>query len=202
MEKYIRYIDLRSTHNNNGSLGSITGPGINCGSDCTESYTENTEISLSAIAAWDSRFTGWSGACIGDEACILNMTGNKSITATFDIRLPPVVQCYPGMREVSNPGPFTEDTYIQSMDKIETVGAITTSKHVRLIFEAANGITAKINPAKVQNPGGVKVEMLTCSGIRYKKLRKLFLDTRSPAGTSTQIVQFGTTHITTALHCY
>jgi len=140
----VSYTVTSSTVNNNGSLGSITGPGIDCGSDCTESYTENTEVSLSAIAAWASIFTGWSGACTDDEACILNMTEDKSVTATFDIRLPPAVQCYPGPQEVSNPSPFTVDTSIQSMDKITTAGTITMSKHVRLIFEAANGIT--LNP--------------------------------------------------------
>ncbi len=140
----VSYTLTSSTVNNNGSLGSITGPGINCGSDCTKSYAENTEISLSAIAAWNSIFTGWSGACTDDEACILNMTEDKSITAAFDIRPAPAVQCYPGTQEVSNAGPFTVDTTIQSMDKITTAGTITMSKHVRLIFEAANGIT--LNP--------------------------------------------------------
>lgn len=140
----VSYTLTSSTIKNNGSFGSITGPGISCGSDCTESYTENTEISLSAVADWGSRFAGWSGACPGDEACILNMTEDKPVTATFDIRLPPAPQCYPDTQEVSSAGDFTQDTTIQSMDKITTAGTITMSKHVRLIFEATNGIT--LNP--------------------------------------------------------
>lgn len=140
----VSYTLTSSTNIDNGSSGTITGPGISCGRICTGSYTENTEISLSAVADWGSRFTGWSGACLGDETCILNMTEDKNVTATFDIRLPPAVQCIPDTREVTNPDDFTQDTTIQSMDKITTAGTIAMSKHVRLIFEAANGIT--LNP--------------------------------------------------------
>jgi len=32
-----------------GGTGSVTGEGVDCGEDCSEQYTENTEVSLTAI---------------------------------------------------------------------------------------------------------------------------------------------------------
>ena len=39
--------------------------GINCGSDCSESYNSGTSITLTATPDASSTFTGWSGACTG-----------------------------------------------------------------------------------------------------------------------------------------
>jgi len=72
---------------------SIDGPGtgtvasspagINCGTDCSESYPQNTIITLTASRATGSSFAGWSGACSGTESCTVTMDAAKSVTATF-----------------------------------------------------------------------------------------------------------------------
>ncbi|EDN72333.1 conserved hypothetical protein [Beggiatoa sp. SS] len=41
--------------------GSVTSTGIDCGSDCSEKYTENTPVTLIAKPAANSIFVGWSG---------------------------------------------------------------------------------------------------------------------------------------------
>jgi uncharacterized repeat protein (TIGR02543 family) len=67
--------------------GSVTSSpsGIACGSDCAESYSYNTSVTLAATAATGSAFTGWSGACTGTAAtCTVTMDAAKSVTATFD----------------------------------------------------------------------------------------------------------------------
>jgi uncharacterized repeat protein (TIGR02543 family) len=57
--------------------------GINCGSDCSETYNCNTSVTLTATAATGSTFTGWSGAgCTG--TCTVTMDADKSVTANFD----------------------------------------------------------------------------------------------------------------------
>lgn len=66
--------------------GTITSspPGINCGSDCSESYSDGTSVTLTATAAVGSTFTSWSG----DADCtdgIITMNANKNCTATFTI---------------------------------------------------------------------------------------------------------------------
>jgi hypothetical protein len=72
--------------------GNVTGDGIDCGDDCNQEYTENTDVSLTAIPADDSTFAGWSGACSGTDACQVLMTKAQNVTATFE--LVPIVHEY------------------------------------------------------------------------------------------------------------
>src|SRR3989344_8055785 len=47
--------------------GTINGSGINCGTDCSETLNTGTQITLTASAAQDSTFNGWSGSrCSGN----------------------------------------------------------------------------------------------------------------------------------------
>ncbi len=64
--------------------GTVTGNGINCGSDCTEKYNPGTKVELTATPSANSSFIGWSGACRGKEECTLTMDGNKTVTAHFE----------------------------------------------------------------------------------------------------------------------
>jgi hypothetical protein len=69
----------------NGS-GTVTGPGIDCGTDCSESYNQGTQVTLTATPASGSTFTGWSGDCSGTQlTCTLTMNSNKSVTANFSL---------------------------------------------------------------------------------------------------------------------
>ena len=66
--------------------GTVTSTpaGIDCGTDCSESYDYGTEVTLSAVAATGSTFAGWSGAnCSGTGSCVVTMDAAKSVTATF-----------------------------------------------------------------------------------------------------------------------
>ena len=69
----------------NGS-GSVTSSptGINCGSDCTESYLMGTVVTLTATPASGSQFVDWSG----DAACadgVVTMNTAVSCTANFTL---------------------------------------------------------------------------------------------------------------------
>lgn len=65
--------------------GTVMGGSINCGTSCTQgNITPGTSITLSASAAQGSTFGGWSGGgCSGNGSCVLSMTGNVNIQATF-----------------------------------------------------------------------------------------------------------------------
>lgn len=58
---------------------------INCGTDCSEWYSNGTVVTLSTSADANSRFNGWGGACSGTAAtCTVTMDASKSVTATFN----------------------------------------------------------------------------------------------------------------------
>ena len=64
--------------------GTVVGPGIDCGVDCTESYTKLTNVTLTATPAAGSIFSGWSGACAGMIGeCTVSMTASQSVQAKF-----------------------------------------------------------------------------------------------------------------------
>ena len=66
--------------------GSVSGEGIDCGTDCSEIYGEGTVVTLTAAADTGSTFQGWSGACTTITGnCVIEMTAAKGVTATFNL---------------------------------------------------------------------------------------------------------------------
>ena len=76
-----------------GTVSSLDG-GISCGSDCSESYSPATNVTLSAVAATGSIFSGWSGNCSGTSpTCTLRISESRNVTANFAfVTSPPVVE--------------------------------------------------------------------------------------------------------------
>ncbi len=66
--------------------GTVTSSpaGINCGSDCSESYNPGTIVTLTATQDAGSTFAGWSGACSGTGQCSVTMNADQTVTATFN----------------------------------------------------------------------------------------------------------------------
>lgn len=65
--------------------GTVSGPGISCGADCSESEFDAKPVTLTAVPTIGSRFTGFSGACTSSTSpCTFTPSGNnQSVTATF-----------------------------------------------------------------------------------------------------------------------
>jgi len=64
-------------------LGTITSipAGINCGSDCNETYVAGTDITLTATPDTGTVFEGFSGGCAG-IALTCTMTADQDVTVT------------------------------------------------------------------------------------------------------------------------
>jgi len=76
-------LDITVTGSASGTVTSSPA-GINCGSDCSEVYAVNTNVTLTAAAASGASFKGWSGACSGSSTtCTVLMSAAKSAKATF-----------------------------------------------------------------------------------------------------------------------
>jgi hypothetical protein len=72
------------------SNGTVTGSGINCPGDCSEPYSNGTNVILTANPNPDYSFGGWGGNCGGQgNPCTLTMNAAKNVTATFTATPPP-----------------------------------------------------------------------------------------------------------------
>ena len=63
--------------------GAVTGGGIACPGDCSETVDHGTLVTLSASPDATSVFAGWGGACAGTGGCSVTLTSAQSVTATF-----------------------------------------------------------------------------------------------------------------------
>jgi PKD repeat protein len=68
----------------NGTVTSSPA-GIDCGADCTETYSVVTNVTLTALPNAGSTFTGWTGGgCSGTGDCTVTIDADKTITSTFN----------------------------------------------------------------------------------------------------------------------
>jgi hypothetical protein len=57
--------------------------GINCGTVCSANFASGSTVTLTATPTTGSTFSGWSGGCTGAGTCMLTMSTDKTVTATF-----------------------------------------------------------------------------------------------------------------------
>jgi hypothetical protein len=67
-----------------GVSGTVSGPGISCPGDCTETYAPGTVVTLT-VTAGEGDFLGWSGCdAVSRFSCTVTLTAARTVTATFD----------------------------------------------------------------------------------------------------------------------
>lgn len=57
--------------------------GIDCPGDCQQVYLEGSGVTLDAVADPGSFFGGWSGDCLGSAGCVVQMSADRTVGATF-----------------------------------------------------------------------------------------------------------------------
>ena len=73
--------------NGNGRVISATN-NLDCKGACSISLLEKSILTLFAKPNVNAKFLGWSGACLGVEACTITMDIAKTVTANFASALP------------------------------------------------------------------------------------------------------------------
>lgn len=91
--------------------GTVSGTGINCGTDCTESFTSGTSVTLTARANTGYTFAGWSGVCTGTSTtCVVSMTAARTASASFALTpVTPTPSPVTGGVNQPTPNPYNPD---------------------------------------------------------------------------------------------
>lgn len=66
-----------------GTVRSESAPRIDCGTTCSGTAYGGAVVTLTASADAGSVFTGWSGSCSGKGECVVAMTEDRLVKATF-----------------------------------------------------------------------------------------------------------------------
>lgn len=74
--------ELTVTKTGDGTITS-TPAGIACGTSCSAEYTQGISVTLTPVASPGYKFANWTGACSGNEACIVTMDNVKTVGAVF-----------------------------------------------------------------------------------------------------------------------
>ena len=82
-------VEIEEPESNSGYVTSSPA-GIDCSSDfssshddCTETYSEDSVVTLTAITSSRNRFLDWSEPCSGQTQCTISMTEDITVTAIF-----------------------------------------------------------------------------------------------------------------------
>jgi len=68
-----------------GGTVSSNPAGITCGQSCNASFASGTQVTLTAAAAANSSFAGWSGGCSGSNStCNVTLSASQQVTASFN----------------------------------------------------------------------------------------------------------------------
>lgn len=80
--------------------------GIDCGTTCSASFPQGSDVELRPEAKSGSKFEGWKGACSGAGACVVKMNGNPLVEAAFELVVTGTPQTFllTVGRSGSNPG--------------------------------------------------------------------------------------------------
>ena len=79
------YSNLSITKAGTGTGTVSSSPlGISCGSTCSSNFIQGSSVTLTAVSDANSIFSGWSGGgCTGNGTCVINLTNDTTVTATF-----------------------------------------------------------------------------------------------------------------------
>ena len=133
-----------ATAGSGGGTVTSSPAGISCASDCTESYTIGTVVTLTATPAAGSVFSGWSGGgCSGTGTCVVTMSAAATVTATFSSTANP-----PRLVNISTRG------QVLTGSDVMIGGFIISGSTPKTVVIRANGpsLTALGLPGALANP--------------------------------------------------
>lgn len=100
-------LTVRKSGSGSGAVTGVgVGVGIDCGSDCTESISAGTPLTLTATPTSDSIFAGWTDCdSSNDTSCTLTMSSSRAVAAIFNTKVS--TQITLNLPESSSTGGYT-----------------------------------------------------------------------------------------------
>lgn len=81
-----RYYLIISKGGTGHGMVTSSPSGLDCGTDCTEYYTQGQTVTLTAEAEFGSVFAGWSGGgCSGTGQCVVTMSAKTVVDVRFNL---------------------------------------------------------------------------------------------------------------------
>jgi len=141
--------------------GKVTSdpPGIDCGTDCSETYPYGTVVTLTAVPEESSLFEGWTGACTG-HTCTVVMTDNQRVHAVFTERasVRPVIDYVVPATAVSGGPGFTLEVH-GGMFR-ENAAVYWNGSPRKTEFVSAQQLKAEILPEDITAAGAMPVTVV------------------------------------------
>lgn len=130
-----------------GSGGVISSPllGINCGSDCSESYPAGTSVTLFANPSSNSDFGGWGSSCPGGSVV---MNANKVCVVTFNQEPQPAPTATPTPTPTPTPSPTPSPTITATPLPPEVEIVETVEEEVEDGGTVSTGTVEEVNEEK------------------------------------------------------
>ena len=119
-----------------GSVSSSPA-GINCNTDCSQTFTAGSLITLTPVADPFSVFSGWSGSCSGTGNCVVTANADKSVIATF------AMDATHKARLGANYYPTLTEAYAAAATSGSVIEASATTFFENLTCSAAKAVTFK-----------------------------------------------------------
>jgi hypothetical protein len=162
---------LSATITGEGTLNSTNGLGdLTCGaSSCSANFYYNELASLAATPSAGYNFAGWSGDCGGTGNCVMNMTANKSVDATFTVQ--PNIKIganyYGTVQEAFDAAATGNELWSQALEFVEAVILRNSSAvNIRMYggytpaFAPSSGFSTVRGSLKVKSPNILHVRQL------------------------------------------
>ncbi len=164
--------------------GTVTSSpaGINCGSDCSESYASGTNVTLTATAAGGSTFAGWSGACTGTGTCAVTMSAARAVTATFNSTTP-VVTIY-GDALASD---WSNWSWSATIDFNGASPVRVGTRAINVTYQAYGGLSLRKGTA-LSTSGYSSLKFWVYGGTGSNKSLRVYTQTADTSGESTAVI--------------
>lgn len=125
--------------------GTVTGSGINCGSDCTEEYDRDATVVLTATPSTGSNVESWAGCdAVVNNTCTVNVSSDRSVTVTFS-----ATQSFTLTTAVSGLGAVSRDPLQTNYSAGTEVELTAVPQPGHSFSRWSGGITGTQNPVTV-----------------------------------------------------